>query len=89
MASKLLCLMGKKIYDSQWTVPNTFGPYLIDLLLKRSRGVRYLKTLCQGSSRAGYNYQPISVSIHKVWTNKKPENLALSLAKSDSLASFE
>ena len=36
----------------------------------------------------GYNYQPISLSIHKVWTNQKPENLALSLANSDRLASF-
>ena len=32
--------------------------------------------------------QAISVSIHKVWTNQNPENLALSLAKSDRLASF-
>ena len=34
------------------------------------------------------NYQPISVSFHKVRTNQKPENPALSLAKSDLLASF-
>ena len=32
--------------------------------------------------------RPISVCIHKVWTNQKLENLALSLAKSDHLASF-
>ena len=45
-------------------------------------------TLCQGSLRAGYNYQPIRIRIQKVWTNQKPENLVLSLSKSDRLASF-
>ena len=34
MVSKLLCLMVKNIHDSQWTVSNIFGPYLMDLLLK-------------------------------------------------------
>ena len=47
-----------------------------------------LKTLCQCSFRAGLNCQPISVSIHKVWTNQKLEVLALALSKSVRIASF-
>ena len=34
MPSKSLCLMVKNIHDSQWTVSNSFGPYLRDLLSK-------------------------------------------------------
>ena len=55
---------------------------------KRRWHDRHLQTLCQWSSRAGYNYQPISESIHKVWTNQKADFLKLALTKSDSLASF-
>ena len=56
--------------------------------LKRRRRDQPLKTLCQCSSWAGFNYQPISVSIHKVWTNHKAEILALALSKSDRGASI-
>ena len=56
--------------------------------LKRRHRELHYKTLCQCSSRAGYNYQPISVSIHKVWTNQKPGILALALSKSDRGASL-
>ena len=55
---------------------------------KRRRCDQHLKTLCQCSSWAGFNYQPISVSIHKVWTNQKLEIPALALSKSDRIASF-
>ena len=60
----------------------------MNICMKRRRGDQHLKTLCQGLSRAGLNHQPISVSIYKVWTNQKSDILALSLSKSDSLASF-
>ena len=52
------------------------------------RGDQHLKTLRKALSRAGLNNQPIIVRIHKLWTNQKSDILALSLSKSDSLASF-
>ena len=56
--------------------------------MKRRRRNQHLKTLCQCSSWAGFNYQPITVSIHKLGTNHKAEILALALTKSDRGASF-
>ena len=66
-----------------------FLSYLRDFKLKRRRDDRHLKALCQCSSRAGLIQQPISESIHKVWTNQKADFLTLALTKSDSLASFQ
>ena len=56
----------------------SFG-FTFKRIIKKGGGVISIsKHFVKAYLRAGLNHQPISVSIHKVWTNPKSDILALS-----------